>query len=193
MQAPDMTSPFWRGERIRLRALAKADTAHWLTFDDDSEAIRTLNLGISLPRSPSQAEEWAERFADFKNADEAMIFTIETLAGEYVGSINLGGVDRRNGTFGTGTRLSAEHRGKGYALEAKRIILRYAFHEMRLQKYNIRCLETNTAVIRHATLLRCREEGRIRRNVFTDGRFYDELLFGLTREEWEAMEAGRAP
>ncbi len=192
MQAPDMTAPFWRGERIRLRALAKADAAHWLAFDDDSEAIRTLNLGISLPRSPSQAEEWAERFADFKNADEAMIFTIETHTGDYVGSLNLGGVDHRNGTFGTGTRLSAEHRGKGYALEAKRIVLRYAFHEMRLQKYNIRCLETNAAVIRHATLLGCREEGRIRRNVFTDGRFYDELLFGLTREEWEAEEARRA-
>jgi len=192
MQAPEMTAPFWRGERIRLRALAKADAAHWLVFDDDSEAIRTLNLGISLPRSPSQAEEWAERFADFKNADEAMIFTIETHAGDYVGSLNLGGVDRRNGTFGTGTRLSAEHRGKGYALEAKRIVLRYAFNEMRLQKYNIRCLETNAAVIRHAALLGCREEGRIRRNVFTAGRFYDELLFGLTREEWEADEARRA-
>jgi RimJ/RimL family protein N-acetyltransferase len=192
MQAPDMTAPFWRGERIRLRALAKADAAHWLAFDDDSEAIRTLNLGISLPRSPSQAGEWAERFADFKNADEAMIFSVETHAGDYLGSLNLGGVDRRNGTFATGTRLAAEHRGKGYALEAKRIVLRYAFHEMRLQKYNIRCLETNAPVIRHATLLGCREEGRIRRNVFTAGRFYDELLFGLTREEWEAEEARRS-
>jgi len=187
-----MTTSFWRGERIRLRALARADAAHWLAFDDDSEAIRTLNMGLSLPRSPGQAEEWAERFADFKNADEAMIFSIETHAGEYVGSLNLGGVDRRNGTFSTGTRLSAEHRGKGYALEAKRIVLRYAFDELRLQKYNLRCLETNAAVIRHAALLGCREEGRVRRNVFTDGRFYDELLFGLTREEFEAAEAERA-
>jgi RimJ/RimL family protein N-acetyltransferase len=192
MQAPNLPASFWCGDRIRLRALAKADAAHWLAFDEDSEAIRTLNMGLSLPRSPEQAEAWAERFADFKNADEAMIFTIETHAGDYVGSLNLGGVDRRNGTFSTGTRLSAEHRGKGYALEAKRIVLRYAFLEMRLQKYNLRCLETNTAVIRHAGLLGCREEGRVRRNVFTGGRFYDELLFGLTREEFEAKEAERA-
>jgi RimJ/RimL family protein N-acetyltransferase len=189
MQAPDTTTAFWRGERIKLRALAKPDAAHWLAFDEDSEAVRTLNMGLSLPRSPAQAEEWAERFADFKNADEAMIFTIETHAGDYVGSLNLGGVDKRNGTFGTGTRLSAEYRGKGYALEAKRIVLRYAFHELRLQKYNIRCLETNAAVIRHAALLGCREEGRIRRSVFTNGRYYDALLFGLTREEFEAKEA----
>jgi RimJ/RimL family protein N-acetyltransferase len=187
-----MPASFWRGERIRLRALALADAAHWLAFDEDSEAIRTLNLGLSLPRSPSQASAWAERFADFKNADEAMIFTIETHAGDYVGSLNLGGVDKRNGTFATGTRLSAEHRGKGFALEAKRIVLRYAFDEMRLQKYNIRCLETNAAVIRHAGLLGCREEGRLRRDVFTNGAFYDVLLFGLTREEFEAAEAARS-
>ncbi|HLK23240.1 MAG TPA: GNAT family protein [Caulobacteraceae bacterium] len=191
MQAPDTATSFWRGERIRLRALSKADAQHWLAFGEDTEAMRTLDLGIGLPRSPGQAEAWAERFADFKNTDEAMIFTIETHAGDYVGSLNLGGVDKRNGTFGTGTRLSREHRGKGYALEAKRIVLRYAFHELRLQKYNLRCLETNAAVIRHAALLGCREEGRLRREVFTDGRFFDVLLFGLTREEFEAKEAER--
>jgi RimJ/RimL family protein N-acetyltransferase len=186
---PPATDSFWRGERIRLRALSKADAIHWLAFDDDSEALRKLNLGISLPRSADQAAEWAERFADFKNADEAMIFTLETHAGDYVGSLNLAGVDRRHGRFSTGTRLTREYRGKGYALEAKRIVLRYAFHELRLQKYNLHCLETNVAVIRHAELLGCQPEGRIRRNVFTDGRFYDELLFGLTREEFEAKEA----
>jgi RimJ/RimL family protein N-acetyltransferase len=184
--SPAPPSSFWRGERIRLRALSKADAVHWLAFDDDSEAVRKLNLGISPPRSAEQAAAWANRFADFGNADEAMIFSIETHDGDYVGSLNLGGVDRRHGTFSTGTRLSSEYRGRGFALEAKRIVLRYAFHELRLQKYNLRCLDTNTAVIRHAELLGCRPEGRIRRNVFTDGRFHDELLFGLTREEFEA-------
>src|SRR6516162_803194 len=190
-RTPDTTRSFWRGERIRLRSLSKTDAVHWLAFDEDSEAIRKLNLGLSLPRSADQAAEWAGRFADFANADEAMIFTIETRAGDYVGSLNLGGVDRRHGTFSTGTRLSAEYRGKGYALEAKRIVLRYAFLELRLQKYNLRCLETNAAVIRHAELLGCRPEGRIRRDVFTEGRFFDVLLFGLTREEFEAKEAER--
>ena len=183
------TEPFWRGKRVRLRALSRADAFHWLAFDEDSEAIRKLNLGISLPRSVDQAAEWADRFADFKNADEAMIFTIETYDGDYVGSLNLAGVDRRHGRFSTGTRLAREYRGKGYALEAKRIVLRYAFQELRLQKYNLHCLETNAAVVRHAELLGCQPEGRIRRNVFTDGRFYDELLFGLPREEFEANEA----
>jgi RimJ/RimL family protein N-acetyltransferase len=189
MAALDMTLSFWRGPRIRLRALATADASAWLEADTDTEAVRLLNLGVTPPKSPAQAMAWVERFAEFNNADERIFFSIETHAGDYIGNINIGTMDHKNGIFSTGTRLFAAHRGNGYALEAKRIVLRYAFHELRFQKYNLRCLETNAAIIRHATLLGCREEGRLRRNIFTDGRFYDELCFGLTREEFDAAEA----
>lgn len=192
MDVPDMTRSFWRGPRIRLRALARADAAAWLEADADTEAVRMLNLGVSLPKSPAQAAEWAERFAEFNNADERIFFSVETHAGDYVGNVNIGGMDRTNGTFFTGTRIFAAYRGQGYALEAKRIVLRYAFHELRFQKYNLRCLETNAAVIRHAQLLGCVPEGRLRRNVYTDGRYFDELCFGLTREEFDTAEAARA-
>jgi RimJ/RimL family protein N-acetyltransferase len=154
--------------------------------------VRLLNLGITPPKSPAQAADWVERFAEFNHADERIFFSIETHAGDYVGNVNIGTMDHKNGTFSTGTRLFAAHRGRGYALEAKRIVLRYAFHELRFQKYNLRCLETNAAVIRHARRLGCVEEGRLRRNVYTDGRHFDELWFGLTREEFDAAEAARA-
>ena len=60
---------------------------------------------------------------------------------------------------------------------------------MRFQKYNIHCVETNQAMIKHATRLGCKEEGRIRRHIYMNGRFYDELIFGLTREEFDELEA----
>lgn len=41
---------------------------------------------------------------------------------------------------------------------------------------------------RHAKWLGCQEEGRIRRNIYTNGRYYDELVFGLTKEEFEKGE-----
>ncbi|MBX3056293.1 MAG: GNAT family N-acetyltransferase [Anaerolineae bacterium] len=33
-------------------------------------------------------------------------------------------------------------------------------------------------------------EGRIRRAALTDGRYYDDLIYGLTREEFEEMHGG---
>jgi RimJ/RimL family protein N-acetyltransferase len=43
-------------------------------------------------------------------------------------------------------------------------------------------------MIDHAARLGCRPEGRIRRHNYTEGRFYDDLLFGLTREEFDALQ-----
>lgn len=77
----------------------------------------------------------------------------------------------------------------GYGFEAKVLVLRYAFYELRFQKYNIRCLATNEPMIRHAERLGCQREGRIRRQVYTEGQYHDELIFGLTREEFDNLLA----
>ncbi|MDP8240802.1 MAG: GNAT family protein [Candidatus Hatepunaea meridiana] len=189
MDIPDTNEKFWQGKLIRLRPMRKNDVGLWLEEDSDSEGNRFLNSGMPLPKSLKSAEDFGERYSEFNNSEERIMFTIETLSGETVGGINIHSMNKKNGTFQTGTRIYRQFRGKRYAEEAKRIVLRYAFNEQRYQKYNIYTLETNEAMIRHAKRIGCKEEGRIRRNIYTNGRFYDELLFGITREEFEQNEA----
>jgi RimJ/RimL family protein N-acetyltransferase len=187
----DQPSPsyYWQGNDIRLRPMHRDDAAMWLADEQhDSEAVRFLNYGMDLPKSEHAAQEFAERFAEFNHSDQRIMFSIETLVGELVGGINIHSMDRKNGTFETGTRIYRAFRGRGYGFQAKVIVLRYAFYELRFQKYNIRCLESNDPMIHHAARLGCQAEGRIRRHIYTEGRFYDELIFGLTREEFDALE-----
>ena len=182
-------SYYWQGEHIRLRPMHADDVYLWLAEErSDSEAVRMLNAGMDLPKSEQDARAFAERYAEFNHRHERIMFSIETLDGELVGGINIHSMNQRNGTFETGTRIYRAYRGRGYGFEAKLLVLRYAFHELRFQKYNIRCLETNQAMIDHAARLGCQPEGRIRRHNYTDGRFYDDLLFGLTREEFDALQ-----
>lgn len=178
---------YWQGERILLRPMRLDDAALWLEEDNDSPTLRFLNYGMTLPSSAQTANSFAERFTDFNNREERIMFSIETLDGELVGGINIHSMNQKNGTFETGTRIYRPYRGMGYGFEAKCIVLRYAFHELRYQKYNIRCLETNEPMIRHAKRLGCLQEGRIRQHIYTDGRYYDELIFGLTRAEFDAL------
>ena len=181
---------YWQGERIRLRPMHVDDFQLWLAEEQsDSEGVRFLNPGMTLPKSKHDAQKFAERYAEFNNRNERIMFSIETLDGELVGGINIHSMNRRNGTFETGTRIYRAFRGQGFGFETKIIVLRYAFYEMRFQKYNIHCVETNQAMIKHAIRLGCKEEGRIRRHIYMNGRFYDELIFGLTREEFDELEA----
>ena len=176
---------YWQGPRIRLRAMTREDLEVWLKEDTDTEGIRHLAYGVELPKSPPAADEFAARFANFKGTDERIMFTIETLDGEVVGGINIHTMDPKNGTFGVGERIYRAYRGNGYAAEAKEIVLRYAFNELRYQKYNVSCIDTNAAQIKALIRFGCKEEGRRRRMIYTAGRYFDEILFGMTREEFE--------
>jgi RimJ/RimL family protein N-acetyltransferase len=176
---------YWQGVLVRLRELRPEDAELWLAEDQDSEAIRTLNYQMQLPASTVQAAEFAERYAYFKSKGERTMFSIEKLDGTLVGGINIHTVSHQNGTFQTGSRVYRPFRGQGYGLEAKLIVLRYCFHELRLNKYYCKCLETNEGIIKHLERLGCAREGVFREQIYTEGRFYSELFFGLTRRDFE--------
>ena len=183
-------SPYWQGPRVRLRPMHRDDVDLWLVEEqEDGEATHFLNAGTPLPKSRHDAEAFAAKYAEFASAEERLMFSIETLDGTLVGGMNLHSMDRKNGTFQTGSRVYRAFRGRGYGLEAKRLLLRYAFLELRFQKYEVRCSEHNDAMVRHMARLGAVQEGRLRRHIYTRGAFEDELCFGLTREEFDAFEA----
>jgi len=177
-------SYFWEGRKVRLRAMSESDTYAWLEDTRDSESRRLLD-GIELPKTEADRVAFFDRFGEFRNSDDRIMFSIETLEGELVGGLNINSIDNRNGTFSVGSLIHRDHRGHGYFEEAKRIVLRYCFYELRLQKYNATTLENNEGMLRHFARIGAQPEGRRRRNVYSDGRFWDEVLYGLTREEFE--------
>jgi len=187
---------YWQGTLVRLRAMRPDDDA-LLLHDEltDTEAVRNLNYGMPLPRSRASARAFTERFAEFGARDERIMFSIETIDGELVGGINVHNRQVTHGTFETGSRIYRAYRGRGYGFDAKLLVLRYAFHELRFQKYVIRCIAGNQAMVRHAARLGCVQEGRLRCQIYTDGAHHDELVYGLLREEFDTLwkrERGRS-
>lgn len=179
---------FWQGKKVRLRAPRPEDWQLHLQECTDSEGRRLLQWGIELPKSEAMARQFAQEWADFKDTSGRIMFSIETLVGRHVGGINLHTMDRKNGTCSFGIRIAPRFQGKGYGTEALRILMRYAFWELRFQKANSGCMEGNAGSIKLHKAVGFKEEGRQRRSIYTDGRYYDHLLFGLTREEFDENE-----
>lgn len=175
----------WEGERVRLRAITELDWERYAQDAGDSEAER-MHSAISPPRSPEAARAWA-REQSSASGDERS-FAIETLEGELVGSLSVGRCDRRHGTFSYGLGIFREHWRKGYGRDAVRVMLRYYFDELRFQKANAGVYEFNEPSIRLHEELGFALEGRQRRMVFTGGEHYDELIFGITLEEFRDKE-----
>jgi len=185
----DYSRYFWQGNKVRLRPLHENDAEQCFMDSLDSPSRQTLQLGIELPTTVPKLREFLKKYADCEDVDGMMIFAIDDLDSNNVGGISYFARNRKNGTFSMGLDINRPYWRKGYAEDAARILLRYAFLERRYQKCNSACVEGNEASIRLHKKLGFIEEGRRRRHIFFNGRFYDDLLFGLTREEFDANDA----
>lgn len=182
MRDIDYSNYFWQDEAIRLRAIQPEDWENHYINRFDTPARRLLECAVELPPTVTEAKSFAESFSDFSS--NRLMFTIENLNGENVGGINLNSIDERNGTFSIGIQIDRDHRGKGYGTRAVNILLKYAFFERRLNKFNDCVLEGNEASTAMMRKVGCVQEG-VRRQVFyTNGRYFDSILFGLTKDEY---------
>lgn len=181
----DYTNYFWQGDKVRLRPLRIEDAEQSYKDSLDSPSRQLLQLGIELPTTIEMQKKFIEKYAECKDVDGIIIFAIENLDGEYVGGISLHSRNQKNGTYSIGLIINSLHRKKGYAEDAARILLKYCFHERRYQKCSAACVDTNEGSIALLKKLGFTEEGRRRRQFFLNGSFHDDLLFGLTGEEFD--------
>jgi len=177
-----MGSP-WEGARVRLRAVEPGDVDAFLAADEDGEGSRS-GWRVWPPRSRWAVEEWIrQRAAD--DGDDVRLVIEASATGEVVGTLNTQECDPSAGTFGYGVTVWPWHRRQGYASDAVVVVLRYLFGERRYQKCTVGVLDTNEASVALHGALGFSQEGRVRRAHFRAGRYHDELLFGITVEEFE--------
>ena len=184
----DYSRYFWQGEKVRLRPLRIEDGEQSFIDSLDSPARQFLQLGIELPTSVELQRSSLEKYVGCKDADGVIVFAVENVEGTNVGGISLHSRHEKNGLFSFGVVISREHRRKRYAEEAVGILLKYGFWERRYQKCNSACAHTNDGSIALHRKLGFVEEGRRRRQLFFNGKYYDEILFGMTRQEFDAKE-----
>lgn len=179
---------FWQNDLVRLRAWSSDDWEWDYHNRFDTEAVRLADCEVELPATISETKNYSEGIANLNNQHGRTYFAIETLDGTTVGRININSIDERNGTFEIATLIGSEYRSKGYGSAAMKILFKYAFMERRLNKYCASILEGNAGSISMHKKLGCEQEGVCKQNIYTNGRYYDEILFGLTKDVYMKME-----
>jgi RimJ/RimL family protein N-acetyltransferase len=178
-----MAENFWQSEKVRLRAIEPADAEFFIKWNLDSERARHLDF-VWPPVSEASVREWVDTQSRRKLEHDAYHWIIEDRYGVPVGSIDTHSCNPHSGTFSYGLHIDPDYRGKGYAREAIFIVLRYYFEELRYQKVTVPVHSNNQDSIRLHERLGFKEEGRLRRMLFTQGTYYDVLWFGMTIEEF---------
>lgn len=167
------------GRKTRLRAIARSDIPTFVRWFNDPEVRQYLET--YMPMSLAQEERWFE--AQLEQGDR-FIVGIETLEGRLIGNLSLTNIDWKNSKAVLGIVIGEkEFWGRGYGTDAIVTALGFAFRELNLHRVSLRVYEYNHRAIRCYEKCGFRREGRLREAHFRGGKYHDELVMGILREE----------
>lgn len=172
---------FWQGERIRLRAIEPRDADTVMAWHEDSELSRHMDF-LNPPQSLESIKSFIEKETQNKLEGDRYFWVIENKAGDVVGHIDTR-CNTRHGQFEYGVSIVSAHQRMGYASDAIKKILDYYFNQLRYHKAMAGVHSDNLPSQQLHEKLDFQLEGRLRENIFTNGRYVDMLLYGKLASE----------
>ena len=178
------------GERVGLRGVLDDDLATLARWDMDPGRLTTLTDRVAPQSEAAARERIAQRCA---NDGDGLGFAIEKLDGpvELIGMISLAGMRPKCRCATLGIALGRDFLGRGYGSDAMRVIVASGFRELGLHRIQLGVAPFNPAGIRAYEKAGFTEEGRLRRSVLHDGRWYDEILMSVLEDEWAVRQGQR--
>ena len=175
-----MYGPVIRGKLATLRPPKADEAAAIVTWFEDMEVTHFLKR-----RFPPSLEEEKE-FLEHAAKDPDQIFWAVEHEGRLVGVTGIVRIDWPNGRGTTGTLIGDKKAwGKGLARELMQLRAEYAFTQTSLRTLRSGYLDGNVASARAQKAAGYREVGRWRDDRVIDGKWTDEILTELRREDWE--------
>jgi RimJ/RimL family protein N-acetyltransferase len=174
-----MNGPVIQGKLVRLRPPKPEDASPMVSWFEDMEA--TLFLGRRNPPSVEMEKEWMEATARDPNS---VVWVVE-VEGRAVGTTGIREIDWKNGFGTTGTLIGDRSLwGRGIGREVMQLRARYAFIQLPLRKLKSSYFDGNVASGRAQAAAGYREVGRYLADRYVDGKWVDEVMTEVLREDW---------
>lgn len=183
-QVKSFASPiiFRKGKRLYIRPILKEDAPLLTIWINDPEM--TQYLTIFLPKTPEEETAWIENLSTKKPGD--IVFAIVLAkSNQLIGAVGLHNIDFRNGTATLAIAIGNKaYLGKGYGTEATTVVLEYAFNTLNLRKICAGVLDFNQRSKNALEKCAFHEEGRRKGQFYQNGRYVDEILMAVFKEEF---------
>lgn len=179
------------GTKVELRPVSLEDFKNTYAWRNDEETAK-WGAGSELYRyshvSQEQIEDAYEKAIkklDKREDGQFSIYTLETPS-VYIGSIGYRELDPVSRCCTLGISIGDKNYwGKSYGADAIKTLVRYLFHTMNLKRVQLDTWSGNERAIRCYEKCGFVVEGRLRHNAYVDGHYFDTIIMGLLREEFQ--------
>lgn len=166
------------GEKVILRAVETADRDILKSLINDPEIEGQLG-GKSFPVSDFTQENWIKSLAQEQNVSRYMVVSRES--NETAGTIIMNDIDYVNGNAQIHIKLKPQFQGKGLGTDAIKLLVKYAFQELRLECIYAYIIDYNQASLKLVEACGFEIEGRLRKRIFKNGTFYDQYAVSILK------------
>ncbi len=169
------------GEMVRLREYHKEDIPTVWKYINDPVIRELLIPGIPFPWKLEEEEKWYEE----QNAKgDIYNFAIEKKTdGKYIGGCGVNSVDWKNSVATVGIFLGKEFLSQGYGTDAMKALVKFTFNQMNIHKVMLHVFSFNKRAIQSYEKVGFKIEGTLREQIFRDGKYYDETIMGILRND----------
>jgi RimJ/RimL family protein N-acetyltransferase len=175
-------NPYLIGSSVYLRPLEREDARILTQWFNDPEVTDTLRT--YRPMTVPFEEAFIRRIA--KSSTDVGLAIMVREGDRFIGVCGLSEVDIRNRHAAFGINIGdKEAWGKGYGTEATKLLLRHAFLTLNLNRIWLEVYEYNPRALHVYEKLGFVIEGRLRQDMFRAGRYWDTIIMGILRQEWQ--------
>lgn len=171
---------FLKGRRVILRPVLREDTPHLLSFVNDAEVSRYVLR--YFPMSEANEERWVNETAN----NSPNQFVLAMVADDHIiGTMGVHDIKWKDRVATTGAMIGdKKYWGDGYGTEAKMLLLKYCFDALNLRKIKSAVIAFNERSLHYSLKCGYVEEGRLKEEIFQDGKYWDIIQLAVYREQW---------
>ena len=171
------------GTRINLRPITKSDAESIYKYARDRAISRYTFL--PHPYTRKDADDWVITSSERNASGIDFNMGIELPStGEIIGMISLNNIDVINRHAELGYWLGKPFWGKGMVSEAVALVVNYTFRRLKLVRIYARVMHPNTTSAHLLEKCGFAYEGTLRRHIKRNGRYLDDVRYGLLVEDW---------
>lgn len=169
-----------RGKLVELTELRAHDRDVMFRWINDPETVR-----FNAPFSPVHEPNHAGWFDSISRDNSRVVLVIRPVsAPQAIGIIQLTDIHRVHRTTELIIRIGEDkNRGKGFGTEALDLAAKFAFDDLNLQRVWLRVFANNERAIRAYDRSGFEVEGRMKRAVFINGSYLDEIIMARLKPQ----------
>jgi RimJ/RimL family protein N-acetyltransferase len=173
------------GERLRLRRVEREDIKKYHEWVNDPEVTEYLSL--FAPMSIEDEERWYENSLQRDIQERPFAIDLrEGSAWRLIGNCTYFGIEREARSAEIGIMIGDKSVwNQGLGAEAMRLILRFGFGTLNLNRAYLRVYARNLRAQRAYEKAGFVLEGTMRQAVYKNGRYDDVHIMSVLRSEWE--------